>query len=473
MKNISIWKESVGKSYPSLNSNKEVDVLIIGGGITGVNTLYRLKDLNLKVILVEQNKIGLSTSGNNTGKLSFLQNDLIDKIRNKCGDDKASLYLKSQIEAIDEIKGIIKKENISCDLEETHSYLYTNVDEEISILNNLKSFLEKNDIKVSDTYNDLVVSKYMIKVDHTYMFNPVKYIYGLLEKIGKGIYEDTSIKKIIKTDDFYICKTDKYEIKTKWVVLATHYPYFIIPYLFPLKSYLEKSYLAAFPYKSKKISLISYSNPFISFRTYKDNLIYLSNSHDIGTKVNDKKNYEELIKKVNDLHRKPKYLWSNIDVMTNDGLPYIGKIKDKMLIATGYNTWGLLSSLISADIIKDIILDKENKYISLFDPYRNSNFIDRLGNIGKSLMGIINGIRYKSDKISYKKIDGKKVLLYSDKIKNKNYIVLKKCPHMGCNLIFNEVEKTWDCPCHGSRYSLDGKVIYSPSNKSINVSKNN
>ena len=141
MKNISIWKESVGKSYPSLNSNKEVDVLIIGGGITGVNTLYRLKDLNLKVILVEQNKIGLSTSGNNTGKLSFLQNDLIDKIRNKCGDDKASLYLKSQIEAIDEIKGIIKKENISCDLEETHSYLYTNVDEEISILNNLKSFL--------------------------------------------------------------------------------------------------------------------------------------------------------------------------------------------------------------------------------------------------------------------------------------------------------------------------------------------
>ena len=108
MKNISIWKDLNNlNSYPSLNSNKEVDCLIIGGGITGASCLYHLKDCNLNVILVEQSKIAMATTANSTGKLSFLQNDLIDKIRKNFNEDVASLYLKSQLEAISIAKNII------------------------------------------------------------------------------------------------------------------------------------------------------------------------------------------------------------------------------------------------------------------------------------------------------------------------------------------------------------------------------
>ena len=111
MKNISIWKDINLKEYPKLNRDINIDILIIGGGITGISTLYHLKDSNLKVILVEQNKIGMATTGNSTGKLSYLQNDLIDKIRTNFNDDTASLYLNSQIESINTLVNIINEEN--------------------------------------------------------------------------------------------------------------------------------------------------------------------------------------------------------------------------------------------------------------------------------------------------------------------------------------------------------------------------
>lgn len=467
MKNISIWKESKkDTAYPSLKENKEVDVLIIGGGVTGASVFNNLKNSNLKVILVEQNKIAFSTTGNSTGKISFLQNDLIDKIRKNFNDDIASLYLKSQLDGIKIVTDTIKKEGISCDLEKVDSYLYTEKDYEMEKIKDLEKFLEKNNIKVEKDDCSLVKSKYMIKVTDTYMFNPVKYVYGLL-KDEKNIYENTMIKKIEKDGNFYICMTENYKIKTKWVVIASHYPYFNYPYFFPIKASLEKSYLSASKYKTKDISLISYSYPFISLRTYKDYLIYLSNSHSIEKNIDDKKNFNELLKKVNDLNLKPDFLWSNIDIITSDGLPFIGRLKDKILIATGYNTWGFTNSALAGKLLVDIINNKDNKYIKLFDPNRKNLEIIKGGfvNSYKNLTGIINGYLYKNSKVTYKTLNGKKIMIYNDK--EKEYKVIRKCPHLGCSLTFNEIEKTWDCPCHGSRFNLEGKVISAPSNHDI------
>lgn len=451
MKNISIWNDIKREEYPTLNENKNIDVLIIGGGITGINTLYNLKDTKLDVVLVEQSRICSSVTSNSTGKLSYLQNDLIDKIRNKCGDRVALKYLQSQREAIQKIVNVIKKEKIDCDLEKVYSYLYSNDDSEIGKLQNLRKFLEKNNIRTYDAKNNLVKSKYMFKVNNTYMFNPVKYTLNLASKCS-NIYENTSINKIEKHNEYYMCYTDKYVIKAKWVIIASHYPYFTLPYLFPFKNSLEKSYLSASPYSRKKISLISYSNPFISIRTYKNNLIYLSNSHSIETDTCDRKNFDELLKKLNDLNLKPNYLWSNIDIITNDGLPYIGRLKNRILISTGYNTWGLSTSFLSGEILKDIILNKKNKYIKLFDPNRETicSFKDTITNIYKNITGFVKGLTKINEK--------------EDKS------VSKICPHLGCKLIYNEVEDTWDCPCHGSRFDKIGKVISGPANRDIKKS---
>ena len=449
MKNISIWQDNIKSiKYPTLNKNMETDVLIIGGGITGISVLYHLKETKLKAMLVEQCNIGMSSTSRSTGKLSFLQNDLIDKIRISCGDDVAKKYLLSQIDAITKTVDIIKKENIKCDLEKVNSILYTNNDKEVNDIKNLKKFLESCNIKVYEKTIDLVKSKYMIEVNNTYIFHPLKFVINLASKLD-NIYEKTSIKKICKDNNYYLCYTENNIIKAKYVVIASHYPYFNFPFLFPIKGYLEKSYLASFKYHHVKTSLISYSNPFISIRTYLDNLIYLSNSHPINKDVCDKKHFNELLKKVSNINSNVDYIWSNIDIITPDGLPYIGKIKDNIILATGYNTWGLANGVLSGIIIKDIILNKENDYISLFDPYRDNlpMVVSRITNTYKSINGYVNGLLKSDNKL--------------------------KCPHMKCRLIYNEIENTFDCPCHGSRFDKDGKVITGPSNQNIIIKKSN
>ncbi len=468
LKNISIWKDLIKeKEYPKLSEDMNCDVLIIGGGITGISSLYHLKDSNLKVMLVEQNKMGQAVTGNSTGKLNFLQNDLIDKIRNNFNDEKASLYLKSQIDAIKLVVDIIEKEKIECDLEKVKAYLYTNKESEIKKIKKLEDFLHRNKIKTYKKNMDLIKGKYMIYVDDTYIFHPVKFIYELLLKNKFPVYENTSIKKIEKNGNFYMCYTDNNKIKAKYVVIASHYPYFNLPFLFPIKGRLEKSYLSASVYKDNPVSLISYSNPFISARNYKNYLVYLSNSDSLSNNTCDKNNFEELIKKLNDLNLHPDYLWSNIDIITNDGLPYIGKIKDNLFIGTGYNTWGLTNGVLAGKIISDMICGKDSEYINLFNPKR-INFSKCLGMISdiyENIKGYVKGFSVKNDDVIYKDEDGSKIMNYD------GYKVFHKCPHLGCGLIFNEVEKTFDCPCHGSRFDKNGKCISGPSNKDISFKK--
>ena len=471
MKNISIWKDNFKNiKYQPLKENKKVDVLIIGGGITGISTLYHLNDSKLNVILVEQNKIGFSVTGNSTGKLSYLQNDLIDKIRVSFNDKIALEYLKSQKATIKTIVNLINRKNINCDLQKTDSYIYTNKEEEINKIKDLANFLKENNIKIENKNNNLIKYKYIFNVSDTYVINPIKFIYGLLKNINKDIYENTSIKKIEKKHNYYLCYTDKYKIEAKYVVIASYYPYFIIPYLFPLKESIKKSYISASKYSIKPLSLISYSKPFISIRNYNDYLIYLSNSHSVNTKVCDRKNYEELLKKIKKLNLKHSYMWSNIDIITNDGLPYIGKIKNNLLIGTGYNTWGLTNGFLAGKILSDIINNKNNEYIDLFNPNRINikQFSGGVINIYKTLSGYVNGFINKNSNVDYKKINNENLMIYNNK---EEYIVYNRCPHVGCKLIFNDIEKTWDCPCHGSRFNINGKCISGPSNEDITYNK--
>lgn len=471
MKNISIWKDiENGKKYPTLKQDIDVDVLIVGGGITGVNCLYQLRNSGLRVALVEQNRIGMGVTSNSTGKLTYLQDSLSQKILQNFDFEKASLYLASQREAIRLAKDIIEKNSLDCDLVKTDSYVYTNKEEEVSKIKEMKDFLEKNGVEVFEDSVDLVESKYMIGVHDTYLFQPVRFVLSLLEKSKTDlVYEDVSVQKIEKEDECYVCYTDSYKIKTTWVVLASHYPYFKLPYFFPMKGSLEKSYISASLCKVDPISLISYKEPFVSIRNFQDYLLYLSNSHNISSDVDDEKHFSELLKKVHDLKLEPEYLWSNVDIMTNDGLPYIGEIKDKLIVATGYNTWGMTNGILAGKIVSDLILGVDNRYLALFDPNRVnvSNVLNSLADLYYSASGLVQGMFYKNSQIEYEEVDGKKVAIYRDE--KGEHKVYTKCPHMGCSLIFNEVEKTWDCPCHASRFDLDGKCLSGPANQDISV----
>ena len=473
MKNYSIWKENVElPSFKKLNENKDVDVLIIGGGMTGINTLYQLRNSSLEVLLVEQNKIGMGVTVNSTGKLTFLQQDLYEKIIKNFDEDTAKTYLDSQRDAIDLACNIIEKENFDCDLLKAPSYVYSLDEVEDKKLDDLKKFLTDNDINVIDGESDLIEYRRMIGVENTYLFHPLKYIKGLVSKIDPSkIYEDTSIVKMEKDDDNgYICYTnDDKIIRAGAVVIASHYPYFNLPFIFPVRGSLEKSYISASKYRYDNISLIKYSKPVISIRSHLDYLLYLSNSRNVASKVDDKEHYKELKKKLKDIDLVPEYMWSNTDIMTNDGLPYIGKIDDRLFIGTGYNTWGMTNGILAGKMLADMIIGNDNKYKELFNPKRINMGIIGGGILdsGYNALGYINGILTDSDKIRYESIEGKEFAIYKDE--EGEHKVFTKCPHLGCRLIFNEFEKTWDCPCHASRFDIDGKCISGPSNKDITV----
>lgn len=464
---MSLWEKEI-KNVNKLNDDLEVDILIIGAGMTGLNTAYYLKDK--KVAVIDSFKIGHGVTLNTTAKINYFQGITYTKI----DKDKAKLYLKASLEAIKNIKEIIEKEHIDCNLEKNSSYVFTSNKKEEKKLKKEILFLKENGIKIKEKKLKEFPNNLAYYVEDTYTFHPLKYLEGIVKVLKSNniaIYENTPIIKIEEKDDYYLCYTEKYKIKASKVILGIHYPYFIKPLFLPFKSYLEKSYIAI----SKINDLLNYNyissgNPVYSSRFYsdlKDYQVCLGESHNAAFKQNDLKHFNNVLKQFNLKENEVIDFYSNIDLITFDYLPFIGKLKENMYISTGYNTWGMTNSIIGSKIISDLILNKKNKYVELFNPKRlNIKLFIKMPYYVFSQMKSFIGSKLKKNKkwynnVSFEKRNGISLAIYKDS-KGK-HIVKNKCPHLGCSLIFNEVEKTWDCPCHSSRFNIDGKCIKGPS----------
>ena len=322
MENKSIWTVDINeKVCPKLDKDISVDVLIMGGGITGISTAYHLINSGLKVCLVDRNKTCSGVTSRTTGKLTYLQENIYSKLKSYHGESISKLYLESQRDSIKMVKDVIKKNKIDCNFEKVKSFVFSNssdndMNEEISLLKEFDVPLKESNFLPN---KEKVLYSYY--VNDTYVFHPLKYLFALKEKCLKEnilIYENTKIVSINKENDILVCKTSNNKINAKYVVLALHYPYFLVPFLFPLKSYIEKSYIGAFKTdKNYKFSSISVSKPIISSRYYSDNddvfELYLTNSHNTCIYDNDKSNFDDLICSKG---KKPNYLWSNNDIMT-------------------------------------------------------------------------------------------------------------------------------------------------------------
>ena len=470
--NKSIWGK-IETNSNTTNKNIETDILIIGGGITGMTSLLYLLPNNKKTILIEANKVGNGITNKTTGKINIMQEYNYQKIENITNNKTALKYLESQIYATNEIKKIINKYNINCDLEKNDSYLFTNQKEKINNILKEKEILEKK-IKIK-TINKLPNNYpciFGIKTE-SYVFNPLKYINKIKNICKNNIYENTRAITITKKLDYYLIKTNKNKIKAKTILICTHYP-FINKLFIPFKTTIEKEYIiSAHTNNPYNINMISNDDEIISIRYYKDNIIYTSNNSKLSKKLDHKKNINETIKNFKNHFNYPiNNTWYNCDIISNDYMPIIGKIKNEnILIATAFNKWGMTNGILAAKIMTDIINNKENEFINLFDPYRKTNIKKIINNIKYNYNNIKAYIKPKKQyNIKHIKENGIEYAIYIDN-NNKEHKIINKCPHMKCKLIFNELDKTWDCPCHGSRYTIDGKIIKGPSTYSIIIKR--
>lgn len=473
MKKYSLWLDNISDEKESiLKEDIYCDVLIVGGGMTGLSTAYHLRNSNLKIVVVDKNQIGRGISARTTGKITYLQDTIYSDLTSTYSETIARKYFHSQKDAIEIISNIIKQEGIDCNLKKVSSYIFSKKKEN---LKGEKELLKKFGVSIKEMKQN---GYYIVGVEDTYVFHPIKYIQALkhiCKEKGIQFYEHTDINFVRPKDNGYICGNELIKIKAKKVVFACHYPYFLFPFLMPLKCTLEKSYISAVPVKKiESYSAISVEKPIISLRYHqaeKNYFIYLTGSHSLYTEYDDQKHFEVLKKALKRLELEPKYLWSNHDIMTFDKLPFIGLLKKGLYLATGYNTWGMTNSNLAGKIISDMIMDIYNPYESLFSPNRKLKKLSLPETMYGGIKPMIENKLWKNkdwypENVYFERRNGQNIAIYVDKFK-KEHIVYNTCPHLKCSLLFNSVEKTWDCPCHGSRFDLDGNVIIGPSNYNI------
>ena len=482
MKNRSIWMNNVKNNrLDKLDKDISCDVLIIGGGMAGLSTAYYLMNSDKKVVLIEKGKCGLGATSKNTGKLTWMQDLIYSRLMNNYNEDVAKLYYDSQVEAINSICKTIKDNKINCHLMKTKSYVFSYTGNDCSKFGDENRFYKNNDIKYK-LLEKLPINypcKYALETYDSYVFNPYEYLVALknIVKDKVDIYENTRCINVDKDYNGYVTNVlDGYKINSKYVVVASHYPMFIVPFFTPFKTRIDRFFLSGSKCdKISDIQVISYDKKSVSMRYYNDDkdnyFIYGRRSHSITSNLDIRDDYRELNNEYNKYFGKDiEYFYHTHDLMTYDGMPFIGSVDNNLFICTGFNKWGNTNGTIAGKVISDVINEKKNKYVGLFNPKRGLS-VDKIKNlfvynIEVGSRYVINKIcsnkRYYGDDVTIEYIDGKKCGVYVDN-DGKKHIVSNICPHMKCNLVFNYIDKTWDCPCHASRFDIDGNVIYGPS----------
>ena len=491
----SYWEEERKNHnlFEEIKEDKKISVCIIGGGLTGLQTAYYLSD-KLDVIVLEKNRICSSTSGKNTGKITSQHGIFYDYLINFQNKEFAKKYLEANENAIQNIKNIIEKEEIDCDLEEENSYVFTKQETKLDIIKNEQKSVDKLQKGKSDYIKEIELPTQIsgaIEFKNQAQFHPLKYAYGLAKAIIKNdgkIYENTKVTDIKRENEKYVIYANKNKIIADYVVLATRYPIMNVPGYYFLKMYQSTSYAIVFDTKKKLFDgmYISYEMPNVSFRTIrdKDKELLLAVGYDYKTGTEELRDgYQRLEVIVRKMYPDAEvlYKWTAEDCISLDKIPYIGQysnIMKNLYIATGFNKWGITTSNVSANIIADKILQKENKYEELFkstrmEPIKNRQEMkDMLKEANKSILlsrfkipkEELDNIKIGEGKII--KIDNIKVGVYKSKT-GEIYKVKPICTHLGCELYFNNIEKIWECPCHGSKFTYYGKSIEVPSNKDL------
>lgn len=492
----SYWLATVSMpGFGKLDRDLETDVAVVGGGIAGITTAYLLAKEGRWVVLVTAGKLLNGTTGYTTAKLTA-QHDLIyDEYIGHFGEERAKRYYEANMEALKFVRQIAEEEGIDCDLVEEDAYIYTNDEWKVQSIEKEYQAYERLGIpgSLEKSVPLPVPSLRAVVMKGQARFHPVPYLKHLAEsfvRMGGQIFEDTTVDKIEENGDGSI-KVTAEEGKTiacRDAVSCSHFPIpdsaFYFARLHPEASY---AIAARAPGELPRGMYISADKPNRSVRTItyggEKLLLIGGESHKVGQKEPGFKHYEAL----EDFARTTfgatdiVYRWSAQDFETTDKLPYVGRVsKDKLHIytATGFRKWGMTTSVVAARILTDMIVSRNNRYADLYDPSRFHADPDlatlvkeNIDVAGQLIGGKLEWLRRKPEDLGPDqggavRVNGRKAGAYRSP-EGELFIVDTTCRHMGCEVEWNDGDRTWDCPCHGSRYTYRGEVIEGPAKKDL------
>lgn len=424
----SLWeKTATMPAFERLEGDVKTDVLIIGGGMAGILCAYRLHQAGVPYVLVEAEKICRGTTGCTTAKITVQHGLICHKLIQQFGTERARQYLRANEEALEQYRQVCR--GIDCDFEEQTAYVYSlddreKIDRELEALEQLGGH--------GEAAGQLVLPFPVagaIAYPGQAQFHPMKFAAALAKDLN--IYEHTMVRELIGTTGV----TDRGTIRAQHVIVATHFPFLNKHGSYFLKLYQHRSYFIALEHAPRVEGMyVDEAERGMSLRHYLDLLLVGGGDHRTGKQGGGWKEVREFARR----HypgAQEKYHWAAQDCMSLDGVPYIGPYSartDGLYVATGFNKWGMTSSMAASMILCDLMQGKKHPCQDVFSPSRT---------ILRPQLAV-NALEAAASFLTP---------------------TAKRCPHLGCALKWNPWEHTWDCPCHGSRFTQAGECVDGPA----------
>lgn len=430
----SIWQNDCEMpEFPQLSGRAEADVLIIGGGLAGILAAYFLRSEGLDCIVCEGGRICGGVTGLTTAKITAQHRLIYSQIAEEFDVKTAGKYLSANLLALDKYRSFCK--GIDCDFEEKDSFIYSQCSR-IKLENELR-ILDKLDYPTEFARELPLPFKTVgaVKFPSQAQLHPMKFAAAIAQ--GLRIYENTFIRRVKGHTAF----SDRGSVKARYIICTTHFPIINRYGAYFLKLYQSRSSVMALENAADYNGMYADENESgLSFRNSGKYLLLGGGGHRTGKKSCGFSELSEFAKK-HYPNAKTAAKWAAQDCMTLDGIPYIGKyspLSENLYVSTGYGKWGMTSAMISAMLLTDLITGQENEFSELFSPNRTILRKQLFVNAAEALVNLITP-------------------------------TVPRCPHMGCSLKWNAEEKSWDCPCHGSRFDKNGKLRDNPAMKDANI----
>lgn len=491
----SYWIASTpNTNFPKLQEDLKTDILVVGGGITGITTAYLLQKEGFRVVIIDANRIAAGTTGHTTAKITSQHDLKYAKLIKQIGSEGAYLYGQANENAKALIEKIISENDIQCDFSKQPSYVYTQDEKYLQKIEDEVNAAKS--LELPATYKSSIPLPIQIEgaicFENQAQFHPRKYLLALAEIFvnnGGLIYENTTAIDIHETENCTISIKDGLKITSDKVIVTTQYPFYDGWGLYAVRMYGERSYIVAAKSQIRfpEGMYISYEKPTRSLRYQPiengEQLILIGGEHHkTGQDTNENENYKKLIEFADSTFSATDipYRWSAQDYTAMDHIPLIGHItssKRNIFVATGFSKWGITSSTLAANLIKDIITTNKNECEYIFSPSRFTPISSAKDFVEQNLNVVENLIEGKTKNLPTEfslelgegkpvEVDGKKAGAYRDTDGN-TFIVDTTCTHLGCEVRWNSAERTWDCPCHASRFDYKGNVIEGPAQKPL------